>query len=278
MRNWLMLIGGAVIGAVGLNGFIVTNHLAEGGVGGISILIHYFTAIPVGVLYAVLNIPLLILGWTQIGRAFTLKTVAGIALLSAALTLTAVVQFPMDDLLLASLYGGVVYGLGLGLMIRSGGSSGGFDIIAVFLKRRFGFSIGETFLVLDAIVLTAAGLLLGANTAMYALVITFITGRVVDYVQEGPNRAKAAFVITAESRKVADTIMGQFERGVTFLEGEGAYTGTQRQVLMTVLNRRELTQLKDLVHEIDPGAFVIISDVAEVLGEGFTQPARKADG
>lgn len=278
MRNWLLLIGGAIIGAIGVNGFIVANHLAEGGVGGISILIHYFTDLPVGVLYAVLNIPLLALGWAQIGRAFALKTVAGIALLSVALTVTAPLQFLMDDLLLASLYGGVVYGIGLGLMIRSGGSSGGFDIIAVFLKRRFGFSIGETFLVLDAIVLAAAGFLLGASTAMYALVITFIGGRIVDYVQEGPNRAKAALIITAESRAVADVIMRQFERGVTFLEGKGGYTGTQREVLMTVLNRRELTQLKDLVHDVDPAAFVIISDVAEVLGEGFTQPQRKPGG
>lgn len=274
MRNALMLVAGAALSAVAMNGFIVANHLAEGGLAGVSILVHYFSGLPVGALYAVLNIPLLALGWWQLGHRFVLKTVAGIGLMSLALLLTQSVQFVMDDLLLASLYGAVLYGAGIGLMIRSGGSSGGFDIIAIWLKNRYGFSIGETFLALDAMVLAAAGFLLGPGTAMYALLITFIGGRVIDYVQEGPNRAKAAFIITDESRAAADMIMRKFQRGVTFLQGKGGYTGRDRQVLMTVLSRRELAQIKELVHEIDPNAFVIISDVAEVLGEGFTIPLK----
>lgn len=269
-RSLGLLTVGAVITAIGLNGFVIPNKLAEGGITGISILLHYYTGLPVGVIYFAVNVPLLAMGWRVFGRDFALHTLAGSALLSAALVLTRRLAFPMpQDLLLASIYGGTVIGLGIGLMFRSGGSSGGLDIVAKYLKDRFGISVGETFLTADIVILGLIGLSLGANTALYALIITFLVGRVVDAVQEGPNRAKAAIVISNKPDEVAGLILHRFNRGATILHGQGGFTGEDKRVVLVVLSRRELVQLKDAVRSLDPAAFIIIADIAEVLGEGF---------
>lgn len=265
------LVAGALIFSVGVNGFVVPNRLAEGGVSGLSILLHYATGLPLGALYLLLNIPLLLFGWWGVGGPFILRTLLGAVLVSAALAATHHLAFPMpDDLLLASLYAGAIIGLGLGLMFRSEGSSGGFDILARFAKDRWGISVAESFLVLDAIVIGVTALYLGADTALYALIVTFIGGRVVDFIQDGPRRAKAVFVVSTRPDEVARWITRELGRGATLLKGEGAWTAEERRMVLAVMNRRELSQLKGSLAEIDAGAFVMIADVAEVMGEGFT--------
>ncbi|MCL5677022.1 MAG: YitT family protein, partial [Firmicutes bacterium] len=227
--NTLYLLLGSFVLAFGLNAFVVANGLAEGGLTGVSILLHYLTGFPVGVLYPLVNIPLWLAGIHLFGRGFAAKTLVGVALLSLALTATRSLTFPMPDKLLASIYGGSFIGLGLGLIFRSGGSSGGVDIIAKYLKDRRGVPMGDTYLATDVLVLGVAALLLGANTALYSLIITFITGRVVDYVQEGPRRAKAAIIISDYPEMVARLITEEFDRGATFLDEQAAKRGAKRE-------------------------------------------------
>ncbi|MDI7250722.1 MAG: YitT family protein [Bacillota bacterium] len=269
LRSGLMLVAGAAIFSLGLNGLVVANGLAEGGLSGISVIIHYFTGWPVGVLYLLLNVPLLVLGYVSLGGRFTLRTLVGAGLVTGALILTRSVRFPMDDLLLASLYGGVINGTGLGLMFRAGGSSGGLDILAQHLRHHRGLTVAETYLVADGIVLAAAGLLLGADTALYALIVTFVGGRVADLIQEGPNRAKAVLIITDRVESLTHYVTSVLERGATVFDVRGAYTGQPRGLVMTVLSRRELARLKQQVRQLDPGAFMVVQDATEVIGEGF---------
>lgn len=270
-----MLVAGALIFSVGLNGLVIANGLVEGGLTGISVIIHYFSGWPVGALYLVLNVPLLILGYSSLGGRFTLRTLMGAGLVTVALTLTHRLAFPMSDLLLASLYGGVVNGVGLGLMFRAGGSSGGLDVLAQHLRHHRGITVAETYLVADAIVLAGAALLLGANTALYALIVTFLGGRVADMIQEGPNRAKAALIITERAEALTGYITQIMERSATLFDVRGAFTGRERPLVMTVLSRRELARLKQKVRELDPTAFMVVADATEVVGEGFgTVPAR----
>lgn len=269
LRSSLTLMAGAAIFSLGLNGLVVANGLAEGGLAGISVIVHYFTGWPVGVLYLLLNVPLLALGYVSLGGRFTLRTLVGAGLVAGALILTRSVRFPMDDLLLASLYGGVINGTGLGLMFRAGGSSGGLDILAQHLRHHRGLTVAETYLVADGIVLAAAGLLLGADTALYALIVTFVGGRVADLIQEGPNRAKAVLIITDRVESLTHYVTSVLERGATVFDVRGAYTGRPRGLVMTVLSRRELARLKQQVRQLDPGAFMVVQDATEVIGEGF---------
>ena len=268
-RSALTLVSGAVIFALGLNGLVVANGLAEGGLSGISVIVHYFTGWPVGVLYLLLNIPLLVLGYLSLGGRFTMRTLVGAGLVTGALILTRSVRFPMNDLLLASLYAGVINGTGLGLMFRAGGSSGGLDILAQHLRHHHGLTVAETYLVADGIVLAAAGLLLGADTALYALIVTFVGGRVADFIQEGPNRAKAVLIITDRVQPLTQYVTSVLERGATVFDVRGAYTGRPRGLVMTVLSRRELARLKQEVRRLDPRAFMVVQDATEVIGEGF---------
>ena len=263
------LAAGAILFSLGINGFLVPARLGEGGLSGISLLVHYATGLPVSLVYLLLNVPLFAFGWWGIGRAFILRTGLATLLVTLALRLTEGVAFRVGEPLLASLYGGAFIGTGIGLLFRAGASSGGIDIVARFLKERYGIGIAETFLVVDSLVLAAIGLTLGADTALYSILVTFLGGRLADIVQEGPLRAKSAWIITTRPRDVAQAVTTRLGRGATLLRATGAWTGEERAVVMVVLNRRELARLKQLIRDIDPHAFVAVTDAAEVLGEGF---------
>ncbi|EKP95102.1 YitT family protein [Thermaerobacter subterraneus] len=263
------LAAGATLFSLGINGFLVPARLGEGGLSGVSLLLHYATGLPVSLLYLLLNIPLFVFGWWAIGRGFILRTGLATLLVTLALRLTEGVAFRVDEPLLASLYGGAFIGSGIGLLFRAGASSGGIDIVARFLKERYGIGIAETFLVADSLVLAAFALTLGADTALYSILVTFLGGRVADVVQEGPLRAKSAWIVTSRPREIARVVTVQLGRGATILRATGAWTGEERAVVLVVLNRRELARLKQLIREMDPQAFVAVTDAAEVLGEGF---------
>lgn len=263
------LAAGATLFSLGINGFLVPARLGEGGLSGVSLLLHYATGLPVSLLYLLLNVPLFVFGWWAIGRGFILRTGLATLLVTLALRLTEGVAFPVDEPLLASLYGGAFIGAGIGLLFRAGASSGGVDIVARFLKERYGIGIAETFLVFDSLVLAAFALTLGADTALYSILVTFLGGRVADVVQEGPLRAKSAWIVTTRPQEVAQAVTTQLGRGATLLRATGAWTGEERAVVLVVLNRRELARLKQLIRDIDPYAFVAVTDAAEVLGEGF---------
>lgn len=265
---------GSLVTALSLNMFLVPNKVAAGGVSGIATILHYVAALPVGWTILAMNIPLFAASVKFLGGGFGARTVIGTLALSAFTEATTWVPVVTRDPLLASVYGGIVMGIGLGLVLRSRATTGGSDLAARLVNHFFpGITIGTAIMGIDFFIIAAAGLVFDMEKAMYALFALFISSRVIDLIQEGIGYAKAAFIISDRSDEIAKAIMNFMERGVTVLGGRGGYTGEQREMLMCVLSRAELAQLKQLVHEIDPRAFVVIYDVHEVLGEGFRHSA-----
>jgi uncharacterized membrane-anchored protein YitT (DUF2179 family) len=260
---------GALIFALGLNFFIVANNLAEGGFTGLALLIHYLTKWPIGSVLLTLNIPLFLIGWKCWGKQFLFKTMLGVLSVSVAIDLTGSFQFKSDDLLLVALYGGTLSGLGLGLVLRSGATTGGVDIIARLIYEKTGFSMGKTIFVFDLFIIAAVGALLGPEKALYTLVALYISSRVIDRLIEGVDEARAVTIISNVNQAIATAIINNLDRGATIIKGQGAYTGKEKSVLYVVVNKQEVLALKKIIREIDPHAFVIISNAYEVLGEGF---------
>lgn len=266
---YLGIASGSFIFAFGLNYFIIANGLAEGGFTGLALIIHYLTGLPTGGVLLVLNIPLLLLGWIKWGKTFILKTVLSVLGVSLAVDLTSGWGLKTHDLLLAALYGGVLSGVGIGIVLRSGGTTGGVDIIARYINETYGLSMGKFFFLFDFILLAAIGILFGLEKALYTLVTVYIFSLVIDKIIEGIDEAKAVIVISQATMAISQAILGEMDRGATIVKGYGAYTGRDKNVLYVVVGRHQLLRLKKIIREHDPRAFVIINNVHEVLGEGF---------
>jgi len=286
IRDYALLIAGALVQAVGLRLFMVPAELASGGISGISQLINHLTKTPtsagwpIGLMVFIGNVPLFFLGWRLLGgRRFAIRTLVAVAAYSffteAVLWLP---FFPKDgitnDLVLNSLYGAVVSGIGYGLVYRAQGTSGGSDILARILNRWRGIAMSQSYLMTDTLVILAAGFIFGWQKALYAIIVLYVSGLVVDSTLEGAGTVRTALIITGKRREVAERILTEMERGVTVLQGTGAYTGSERPVLYCVVTRSEVQQLKMIVHEADAKAFMVIGVAHEALGEGF-QPFRK---
>ncbi|MFC7442105.1 YitT family protein [Laceyella putida] len=273
-RNVFLIFLGAFIFSVGINFFAIPSHLAEGGFTGISLLLHYAFGWSPGLIILLLNIPLLFLGYRVFGRRTFVYTLIGIGASSLMLELTTPIATawgsPPKDILLCALYTGVLVGVGLGLIFRIGGTTGGVDIIARIVQKYLGWSIGRTMFLFDFAVIASSVFLIGLNMAMYTLVAVFISARVVDFVVEGLNASKAATIITNHPQELARTITQKMNRGVTILKGKGGYTGHEKEILYVVVGPNELPKLKDTVNHYDPFAFVVVHDAKDVLGEGFT--------
>ncbi len=260
---------GSIIVGLSLNALIIPNRIADGGVTGIAIILHYLYLWPVSWVVLILNLPLFLIGLKMVGRKFLILSVVGVGVLAFSLQFTAQVPTLTQDRLLAAIFGGVLSGIGMGIIFRSRGSLGGTDILAVFLSRATPLSVGQILLSIDAVIFTVTAVLFRPEAAMYAMLYMFIATRVIDLVQEGMSHSKAVLVITQEPQGIAREIMSKLERGVTLFQAEGAYSGEAKQVVYCVVNRTELTQIKEIVHERDPRAFLTISEVPEVVGEGF---------
>lgn len=270
VREYLGIFAGVMLTAVGLDMFLIPNKIAAGGVSGIGTLVHYTTGLPVGITMLAINIPLFILGIRELGMSFGVRSLFGTVTLSVVIDLMAGrVPVLTANPLLAALYGGIVVGIGIGLVFRNKGTTGGTDLAAAIINRYIKASVGQVLFVIDGAVIVAAGIVWNAELALFALLTVFLTARVIDVVQEGFGYAKAALIISTRSEEVAEAILLRMDRGATALLGRGLYTGTERDVILSVVTRAEVSRLKDLVHEIDPQAFVILADVHEVLGEGF---------
>ncbi|HWJ03761.1 MAG TPA: YitT family protein [Verrucomicrobiae bacterium] len=262
---------GAALFALGTQGFVVAVKLGGGGVSGLALLSFYLWAIPIGMTTILLNIPLLIVGWQELGRRFILRTAYGVFVSSIFLDLFKGLNFvPTGDVLLGALFGGVVQGIGGALVFRFEGSLGGMDIVAKILQRRYGYSIGNTGLVASIVVIGASVAILGPVVAMYTLVSLYVSSKVLDAILEGIP-AKSAMIISEYGELLAQKIMADAGRGVTVVKGRGAYTMGDKDVLICVVALSELVRLKRLVKETDPNAFVIVNDAKEVLGKGFAQ-------
>jgi len=271
INDIFFIILGSFIYGFGVNYFIVANHLAEGGFTGIALILHYTFGWPVGIVILVSNIPLLIAGWRLWGFNFIAKTFLGVVASSLAIELTSSFQLQVDDLLLAALYGGIITGTGLALVIRYGGTTGGADIIGRLFNHFYGIRIGKFYLVFDTIVLSTVALLFGLTITLYSLVTIFVFSKVTDYILEGIDAAKQALIISNHTREIAEQIDRELDRGYTFLKGIGGYTGADKEILLCVVGKWQVFRLKKLVKKIDPKAFVIVSEVYEALGEGFKE-------
>ncbi len=275
LRDYILVLAGALLQAAGLRLFLVPADLAMGGISGISQLINHYTGWPIGIMIFIGNLPLFLVGWRYLGgRRFVTRTV--VAVIAYALFTDLLLLLPFfpqhgitDDIVLNSLYGAVVLGIGYGLVYRAQGTSGGSDILARILNRWRGIPMTQSYLMTDTLVILAAGFVFGWPKALYAIIVLYVSGLVADSTLEGASTVRTALIVSAQSEVVSQRILAEMERGVTILEGAGAYTDEARPVLYCVVTRSEVQQLKMIVHEADPKAFMVIGVAYEALGEGF---------
>ncbi|WP_378956767.1 YitT family protein [Pelosinus sp. sgz500959] len=264
--KFLFLFIGSTLAAIGLEFFLIPNNIIDGGIVGISIMVSYLSNYPLGMFIVVLNIPFLILGYNHIGKTFVISTLFSLCSLSVWVSILHPLPQLTEDLLLAAVFGGIILGIGVGLIIRYGGSLDGTEIVAIILDKRTGFSVGEIVMFFNLFILTSAGLVFGWDKAMYSLIAYFIAFKMIDITIEGLEETKAAMVISEKSELIAEKVMARLGRGVTFLNGKGGYSGEDRAVLYLVVTRLEVSKLKNIIDEIDENAFVTISEVHEVMG------------
>ena len=259
---------GVIITSIGVSWFLIPSKIAAGGVSGLSIVIFHWIGVPVGLTMLILNIPLFLASLKILGRMFGAKTIVGAVSMSLFIDLFERYQIILTkEPLLASIYGGVIAGIGMGLVFRYGGSTGGTDMAAQIVAKYVPISVGQALLIVDGFVIALAGLMFGPN-ALYALIAVFVTTKAIDGARKS-NYAKAAFIISDKSREIGQEIMKQLDRGVTVLDGEGLYTGQDREVIFVTVSRLEISKLRELVRNIDSRAFFVLTDVRDVLGEGF---------
>jgi len=273
LRDYLFLTTGALLQAAAIRLFLVPAGLVNGGISGLSQIINHFTGVPIGMMILLGNLPLFLIGWRFLGgRRFALRTAYAVVVISI-FTDVLVYILPNEglttDLVLNTLYGGLISGIGYGLVYRGQGTSGGSDILARILNNWKGISISQSYLLTDSLIMFMGGLVYSWENALYAIVMLYISGVAAEVALEGSNVVRTAIIITAQLEAVTQQILEHMERGVTVLSGKGAYTGSERPVLYCVITRSEVTQLKALVSEIDPHAFIVIGQAHEALGEGF---------
>ncbi len=266
----LILIGAGLV-ALNADVFLIPNQVVPYGLFGIAVVLHYVIGTPVGLMTLAMNIPLflIMLRWGGGWRA-GLRTILAVIAMSLAVDLLANrLTLTITDPLLYTLYGGILDGIGIGLILRAQGTTGGIDIIARLLQRYRGLPPGQVLLVLSGLTLIAAAAVFGVERALYAMIVAAISSMVVDLVQQGISRSKVALIVSSHPERIREAILKELGRGVTILPGEGGYTGEPRPVLICAIARSEITALKRLVSEYDPAAFLIITPAHEVLGEGF---------
>lgn len=272
-RDYALLLAGGLVQALAMRLFLIPARMVSGGVSGAAQIIHYFTDFPIGLMVFLGNLPLFIIGWRYLGGArFALRSAFAIAVFSLATDLMVFVIPPgglTDDLVLNALYGGLLLGIGLGLVYRGKGTSGGSDILGRLLNFRFGISISQAYLITDTVVVLASGLAFNWELALYGLVVIYVSGLAAEMISEGSSIFRSVIIISSQPEAVSRRIMYELERGVTVLSGTGAYTGSQRPILYCVVTRAEVNQVKALVAELDPAAFMVIGQAHEALGEGF---------
>lgn len=273
LKKFTFLLAGAILASIALEIFLVPNNIIDGGVIGISIISSHLSKLPLGAFIFVLNLPFLILGYKQIGKTFVLSTLFSVLVLSIGVTVLHPIPGITNDVLLASVFGGITLGIGVGLIIRYGGSLDGTEIVAIILDKRTGFSIGEVVLFFNIFILSSAGFVFGWDKAMYSLIAYFIAFKVIDVTVEGLEESKAVIIVSEQPEEIAEVLMARLGRGVTMLQGKGAYTGVFKGILYCVVTRLEIAKLKSIIEETDPNAFVTFSDVHEVMGGRFKKRA-----
>lgn len=271
-RIFFILLGSILVG-VALELFMVPNQVIDGGIVGISIILSHLTGVKLGIFLFVLNIPFFILGYKQIGRTFALSTLLGVAMMSIAATYFHSAPRVTENPLLAAVFGGIILGIGVGLVIRYGGSLDGTEVLAILFTKNLPFSVGQIVMIFNVFILGSAGFVFDWDRAMYSLIAYFIAFKVIDITIEGFDETKSVWIISDQHLKIGEALLYRLGRGVTYLSGEGAYTGSARKVIFCIVTRLEEAKLKSIVSEIDPNAFLAIGNMHDVHGGRF----RKKD-
>lgn len=266
IRRYVFMFLGSILAAVGLEIFLVPNQIIDGGVVGISIMASYLTSWPLGIFIFVLNLPFIYLGYLQIGKSFAISTLFSLASLSVWVSILLPIPGFTNDVFLASIFGGIVLGIGVGIIIRYGGSLDGTEIIAIILDKRTGFSVGEIIMFFNIFIIGSAGLVFSWDKAMYSLIAYFVAFKLIDITIEGLDESKGVMIVSDHPHEIAEVLMARLGRGVTILHGQGAYSGESKQVLYSVITRLEIAKLKTIIKEIDDNAFVTINEVHDVMG------------
>lgn len=279
LMDYFMINLGSIITAAGISMFLVPAKIASGGVSGVSIIVNYLTGFPVGMVMLAINIPIFLAGLKIFGKAYGFKTFFGTVMLSVYVDLIGFMIPGVKELidfekganyLLAPVYGGLLIGMGIGLIMKFGGSTGGTDIIAQILHKYTKISVGNAMMAVDFLVLSSAALIFGFEKALYALIALYTMGVVINKILEGVSHSKMVYIISDSYEEIKKIVLHDLGRGGSGITAEGLYTNSERKMIMTVVGNKDIRMLTELIKEVDKKAFVIISEVYEVLGEGFS--------
>lgn len=267
LRKMFFLTLGPFIAAFALEVFLVPNNIIDGGIVGVSIILSYLTKINLGLLIFVINIPFFFLAFNKIGKKFVIQTFYAIGMLSLWVNFLTTHHLPTThDLLLATVFGGIALGTGVGLVLKNDGSLDGTEIMSLVLSKKFGFSVGEWIMTFNIFIYGASGLVFGWNKAMYAVLTYFIAFKVIDIVLEGLNSSKSIRIISDKSYEIGQELLTSLNIGVTYLKGVGAYSGAEKTIVFCVVSRLEMAKMKEIIKNIDPHAFISVVDVHEAYG------------
>ena len=272
VRYSIIMIGITIM-SIGVNGFLRQAHLLSGGVAGVSTAINYLSNINVGLITFIINIPIFILGFIFLDKDFLITSLVNMILFSVIIGITQEVgsMIPIDDILLQSVYGGILCGIGNGLVFRTKSSLGGTDIIGAILKNKLNIEIKNTAFGINLAIVSISSLLFGLNLALYTLIAMFINAQVMGYIKDALNDEKAVMVFSKNSQAIASEIMNTLVRGVTFLEAEGGYTNEKKKIIYCVVLSREIPKIKEIALKYDERAFISVNDINEVKGKGFKE-------
>jgi uncharacterized membrane-anchored protein YitT (DUF2179 family) len=273
IKRGIFITLGAILVAVGLEIFLVPNNIIDGGIVGISIISSHIFQLPLGLFLTLLNLPFLFIGYKQIGKTFAISTLYGVVIMSIGTTLLHPVPPITIDPLLAAVFGGIILGIGVGIVIRSGGSLDGTEIVAILVTKKSPFSVGEIVMFFNFFILGSAGFVFGWDHAMYSLIAYYIAFKLIDVTIEGLDQSKSVWIISEHNEHIGAAILGRLGRGVTYLSGVGGYSGNDRCVIFCVITRLEEAKLKAIVDEIDPQAFLAVGNIHDVKGGRFKKKA-----
>jgi len=269
LKRLIFLTIGASFMAVGLEIFLVPNDIIDGGITGVSIMVAHLTDWPLGIFLFLFNLPFFILGYKQIGKTFALSTLYGVVVMSIGTQLLHPVAPLTIQPILAAVFGGVVLGIGVGIAIRFGGSLDGTEIVAILLNKKSPFSVGQIVMFFNVFIFVCAGFVFKWDSALYSIIAYYIAFKAIDLTIEGLDESKSVWIISDDYRDIGDAIIHRLGRGVTYLNGEGAYTGDDKKVIFVVITRLEEAKLKSIVSDIDAGAFVAVGNIHDVRGGRF---------
>lgn len=272
--EYLILTLGSILAAFALEQFLIPNTVLDGGITGISIIIYKLTNIPLGLLVVLINIPFIYIGYRNLGKRFLFRTIYAMLTFSLFLSYLELFDPFTEEMLLATVFGGAILGVGVGLIIRSGGCNDGTESVAIVISKRTDLSVGQIVLIFNLVIYIVAGFIFGFDRAMYSLLTYIITFKVIDFVSEGLEQAKAAMIITDKGTNISEEIYKRLGRTTTMIRAKGLISG-EKEVMYCVLTRMEVFELRHIVEDMDESAFVTITDVSDIIGDHIKSTNKK---